>query len=219
MCSEINALGVKLNKKLIEEFENSESKLLAVTKYWNLEETNELISQFWEEGSEILIGLWENRVNSLKEKNMEREATHFIGNIQTKEIKYITQYCCTIHSLDNIKQIRKIEEICQKQWNWVKVFIQINLDPNKEWWIQIEEIPKFLDELAELENISLIWFSAIWKWEFSEEEKREEFRLLKSLRSKYLQNWIISAGTSRDYKIAIEEGIEIVRVGKALIQE
>jgi len=210
---------LKLNKKLIEEFKNSESKLLAVTKYWNLEETNELIYQFWEEGSKILIGLWENRVNSLKEKNMEREATHFIGNIQTKEIKYITQYCGTIHSLDNIKQIRKIEEICSKQNTWVKVFLQINLDSTKEWWIQIEEIPKFLEELAELENISLIWFSAIWKAEFTEEEKREEFRLLKSLRSKYLQKWIISAGTSRDYKIAIEEGIEIIRVGKALIKE
>jgi len=126
---------LKLNKKLIDEFKNSKSKLLAVTKYWDLGETNELISQLWEEGSEVLIGLWENRVNSLKEKNMEREATHFIGNIQTKEIKFITQYCGTIHSLDNIKQIRKIEGICQKQWNWVKVFLQINLDSTKEWWI------------------------------------------------------------------------------------
>jgi len=210
---------MKLNKKLIDEFKNSESKLLAVTKYWNLEETNELISQFSEEDTNILVWLWENRVNTLKEKKLEREATHFIWNIQTKEIKYIIQYCWTIHSVDNIKQIRKIEEICSKQNNWVKVFLQINLDSTKEWGIQIEEIPKFLEELAGLENISLIWFSAIWKWECSEEEKREEFRLLKSLRSKYLQNWIISAGTSRDYKIAIEEGIEIVRVGKALIQE
>jgi len=63
---------------------------------------------------------------------MEREATHFIGNIQTKEIKYILQHCGTIHSLDNIKQIRKIEDICQKQNNWIKVFLQINLDPTKE---------------------------------------------------------------------------------------
>jgi hypothetical protein len=37
---------MKLNKKLIKEFENSNSKLLAVTKYWDLEKTNELISQF-----------------------------------------------------------------------------------------------------------------------------------------------------------------------------
>ena len=207
---------MKLNKKLIQEFKNSDSKLLAVTKYWDLEETNELISQFSKEDAEVLIGLWENRVSSLKEKDMEREAIHFIGNIQTKEIKYILQHCGTIHSLDNIKQIRKMESICEKQWNWIKVFLQINLDSTKEWWIQIEEIPKFMEAIDETENISLIWFSAIWKAEFSEEEKREEFQLLKQLRSKYLQNWIISAGTSRDYKIAIEEGIEVIRVGKTL---
>jgi uncharacterized pyridoxal phosphate-containing UPF0001 family protein len=191
---------------------------LAVTKYWDLEKTNELISQFWEE-SEILIWLGENRVNSLKEKNLEREATHFIGNIQTKEIKFITQYCGTIHSVDNIKQIRKIEDICEKQGNWVKIFLQINVDKNKEWGISIEDIPKFMEEIDKTENISLIWFSAIWKAEFNEEEKREEFRLLKNLKAKYLPNWIISAGTSRDYKIAIEEEIEIIRVGKWLIEE
>jgi len=207
---------MKLNKKLIEEFENSESKLLAVTKYWNLEETNELISQFWDE-SEVLIWLGENRVNSLKEKELEREATHFIGNIQTKEIKYITRYCATIHSVDNIKQIRKIEDICEKQDNWVKVFLQLKIDETKEWGIDIKDIPKFMEEIDKTENISLIWFSAIWKAEFSEEEKRQEFSILKSLRAKYLQNWIISAWTSRDYKIAIEEEIEIVRVGKALV--
>ncbi|MDQ7009609.1 MAG: alanine racemase [Candidatus Gracilibacteria bacterium] len=210
---------MKLNKKLIEEFKNSESKLLAVTKYWNLDETNELISQFSEEDAEILVGLGENRVDSLKEKELEREATHFIGNIQTKEIKYILQYCGTIHSLDNIKQIRKIEEICGKQNNWVKVFLQINIDPTKEGGIKIEEIPKFLEELSEVENISLIGFSAIGKGECSEEEKRKEFKLLKQLRSKYLQNGIVSAGTSRDYKIAIEEEIEIIRVGNSLIEE
>jgi uncharacterized pyridoxal phosphate-containing UPF0001 family protein len=209
---------MKLNKKLIEEFKKSESKLLAVTKYWDIEETENLISQF-DEDAEILVWLWENRLTSLKEKNMDREATHFIGNVQTKEIKYILQYCSTIHSVDNIKQIRKIEEICQKQNNWVKIFLQINLDEQKEWWIKIEEIPKFMEELSEVENISLIGFSGIWKAECSEEEKREEFKLLKSLRSKYLQNWIISAGTSKDYKIAIEERIEIIRIGKSLIEE
>jgi uncharacterized pyridoxal phosphate-containing UPF0001 family protein len=192
---------------------------LAVTKYWNLEETNELISQFNEKQSEILVWLWENRVNSLKEKNMEREATHFIWNIQTKEIKYILQYCWTIHSLDNIKQIRKIEDVCEKQNNWVKVFLQINVDSSKEWWIQIEEIPKFMEEIDKTENVSLIGLSAIWKIECSEDEKREEFKLLKSLRSKYLQNWIISAGTSKDYKIAIEEGIEVIRVGSLLVEK
>jgi uncharacterized pyridoxal phosphate-containing UPF0001 family protein len=71
-------------------------------------------------------------VSSLKEKNFEREQTHFIGNLQTKEIKHIVRYCHTIHSVDNLKHIKKLEEICEKQDTWVKFFLQINLDNTKE---------------------------------------------------------------------------------------
>ncbi len=209
---------MKLNKQLLEKFQNSQSKLLAVTKYWNTDETIELMSQFSEENLGVLIGLWENRVSSLKEKNLEREGTHFIGNIQTKEIKHILTYCSTIHSLDNIKQVRKIDEICAKQWNWIKVFLQINLDPEKTWWIQEDKIIEFMNAIDETENISLIGFSWIWKSECTDDERREEFQKLKEIRNKYLQNWLVSAGTSRDYTIAIEEEIEIIRVGESLVE-
>jgi len=124
---------MKINKNLITQFQNSNSKLLAVTKYWNLDEIKEFIWEFSDEDLEILEWFWENRVSSLKEKNLDREQTHFIGNIQTKEIKYIVSHCATIHSVDNVKQIKKINEICEKQWNWVKIFIQINLDSSKDW--------------------------------------------------------------------------------------
>ena len=210
---------MKLNKQLLQDFGKSDSKLLAVTKYWDVEETNELLEQFWEEWWEVLIWLWENRVQSLKEKNLDREAVHFIWNIQTKEIKYITQHCATIHSLDNMKQIRKIDEICEKQWNWVKVFIQINLDSSKIWWISENKIEEFMKAIDETENISLVWFSWIWTEDCSDDERREEFQKLKNIRAKYLQNWIISAWTSRDYTIAIQEEIEIIRVWKSLVEK
>jgi uncharacterized pyridoxal phosphate-containing UPF0001 family protein len=67
-----------------------------------------------------------------------------------------------------------------------------------------------------MENVSLIWFSAIWKSEFTREEKEAEFDLLINLRNKYLQNWFVSAGTSLDYEIALEKGIDIVRIWSAL---
>lgn len=210
---------MKINKQLLEDFSKSESKLLPITKYWDLEETNDIISQISDEEFSGLIWLWENRITSLKEKNLEREATHFIWNIQSKEIKIITEYCSTIHSLGNLKQIRKINDICEKQWNWVKVFIQINLDEQKDWGILEDKIPEFMALIDETENISLIGFSGIGKAECSDEERREEFKKLKAIRSKYLQNGIISAGTSRDYKIALEEEIEVIRVGKGLIIE
>jgi len=206
---------MKLNKNLISQFQNSNSKLLAVTKYWNLEETKEFISKF--NDLDTLVWFWENRIESLIEKDLNREQTHFIGNIQTKQIKHIIKYCDTIHSIDNIKHIKKIEEICTKANTWIKIFLQINLDESKDWWIKVDEIEKFILIIDQCENISLIWFSAIGLGEFTKQEKVDEFRLLKNLRNKYISNWLISAWTSRDYEIALEEEIDIIRIWKVLI--
>ncbi len=207
---------MNLNKQLLEKFKNSKSKLLAVTKYLEKDDTIKIINDLEENYSGIIEWYWENRVESLKEKNLDREKIHFIWNIQSKQIKDIIKYCSTIHSIDSIKHLRKIEDICEKSWNWVKIFMQINVDKTKEWWINIEQIPEFLSEIAESENISLVWFSAIWKSEFTKEEKETEFDLLKKLKNKYIQNWLISAWTSRDYEIAIEKEVDIIRIGSKL---
>ncbi|PID87627.1 hypothetical protein CSB07_00395 [Candidatus Gracilibacteria bacterium] len=208
---------MKINQELLVDFEKSNSRLLAVTKYWDINQINDFMLNLGEKKADIIVGFGENRISSIKEKNLDREFCHFIGNIQTKEIKYITQFCSIIHSVDNVKQIKKFEDICSKQNNWVKIFLQINIDSSKPGGIDKKDIPMFLELIDECENISLIGFSAIGKFNFTIEEKRSEFRLLKELRSKYIPNGIISAGTSRDYKIALEEEIEIIRVGKSLV--
>ncbi len=69
-----------------------------------------------------------------------------------------------------------------------------------------------------MENVSLIGFSAIWKAEFTKEEKEAEFDILIKLRNQYLQNGFISAGTSKDYEIALEKWIDIIRIWKALYE-
>lgn len=207
---------MELNKELLEKFRNSESKLLAVTKYLEKDNTLEIVSKLEEEYLDILEWIWENRVSSLKEKNLDREKVHFIWNIQSKEIKEIIKYTSVVHSLDDIKHLRKFEDICEKQWNWIQVFLQINVDSTKPGWIDEKDIPKFLDVVWEMENVSLIWFSAIWKSEYTKEEKEAEFDLLINLRNKYLQNWFVSAWTSKDYEIAIEKWVDIIRVGTKL---
>lgn len=207
---------MKLNKQILEKIKKSDSKILVVTKYLDLEKTNEVINFMEENYLDILEWFWENRLETLKEKKIEREKVHFIWNLQTKQIKEIVKYTSIIHSVDDIKHLKKLEEICEKQWNWVQIFLQINVDSNKPWWVKPEQIPEFLELIWDMENVSLIWFSAIWKSEFTREEKESEFDLLIKLRNKYLQNWFISAWTSLDYEIALEKGIDIVRIWSKL---
>ena len=207
---------MELNKQLLEQFRKSDSKLVAVTKYLEKDDTLEVISKLEKEYLDILEWIWENRIEILKEKELDRDKVHFIWNIQSKQIKDIIKYASVVHSVDDIKHLRKFEDICEKQWNWIQIFLQINVDDTKSGWISENDIPKFLDIVWEMENVSLIWFSAIWKSECSKEEKEAEFDLLISLRNKYLQNWFVSAWTSRDYEIALEKWVDIVRVGTKL---
>lgn len=203
---------MKLNKKLLENFRNTGSKILAVTKYLDKDTTIKIVNELENDFPDILEWIWENRVETLKEKELDREKVHFIWNIQSKEIKDIIKYASIIHSVDSMKHLKKFEDICAKQWNWVQIFLQINIDPSKPGWILPKQIPEFLDIIWEMENVSLIWFSAIWNAEFTDKEKEAEFDLIISLRDKYLQNWFVSAWTSRDYKIALEKWVDIIRV-------
>jgi uncharacterized pyridoxal phosphate-containing UPF0001 family protein len=184
----------------------------------NTDDTLSVINQLENEYIEILDWFWENRVESLIEKNIDREKVHFIWNIQSKQIKDIIKYASVVHSLDDIKHIRKFEDICAKSWNWIQIFLQINVDKTKPGWIQLDKLEEYLEIIWEMENVSLIWFSAIWKSVYTRQEKEAEFDLLISLRNKYLQNWFVSAWTSADYEIALEKGIDIVRVGSKLYE-
>lgn len=209
---------MKINPEIFTNTQKTESKILVVTKYHNELETQEIMEFCNEKYPEIIEWFWENRVEDMKTKNIPRELCHFIGNIQTKEIKHITQLCSVIHSVDNIKHIKKIEDICEKQNNWIEIYLQIKLDENKPGGITLEEVPDLLEFIWDLVNVSLVWFSGIWKTEATDEERKNEFQILLDLRTRYLQNGFVSAGTSRDYKLALEMWVDIVRVWKALFE-
>ncbi len=207
---------MKINTQILEKIKNSESRILVVTKYLDKKDTDEVVLFMEKNYFDIIEWFWENRLEWLKLKELDREKAHFIWNIQTKQIKEIVKDCLVIHSVDDVKQILRMEEICGKADLWVQIFLQINVDSTKKWWINSDKIPEFLKIIWDLENVSLIWFSAIWKSEFSIQEKEAEFDLLISLRNKYIPNWFISAWTSLDYEIALEKWIDIVRIWSAL---
>ena len=138
---------MKINKQIIEKFRKTESKILAVIKYFDPEITKKLLSDIDKNYSDIIIWVWENRLESLKEKNLPREATHFIWNLQTKQLKHIIDHCDTIHSLDSMKHARKLNDLCESKNTWIKVFIQINLDETKPGGIRWEDLWKFLIDI------------------------------------------------------------------------
>lgn len=202
-----------LHTDLFEHIQKSQKHILVVTKYWDREKTLNILDRVSQSYGEIFYGIWENRIEQIKEKNLDRDTVHFIWNIQSKKIKDIVRYCSVIHSLSNIKHAQIIE------WQSIEVsaFIQIMLDKEKQNGISVKELPKFLEACKDFKYLKIIWISGMWSMKIIEKEKREEFQLLKELRDKHIPHWLISAGTSADYEIALQEWIDIVRVGQKAV--
>jgi uncharacterized pyridoxal phosphate-containing UPF0001 family protein len=203
-----------LNSKVVQIIKNQGSKVLVVTKYFDKATTYQILKGL-EKGT-WFFGIGENRINDLKKKKLPKEKTHFIGRIQSNKIKDIVKYCSVIHSLDKIKHAKKINELALDK---IGVFIQINIsDEQQKGGVLPKDFKKFLNEIKGLKKLKVLGISGMGRQEFTEKEKRQEFALLKDLRRKYLQGKKISAGTSCDYKIAIDEGIDILRIGSALFK-
>lgn len=160
-----------------------------------------------------VIGVGENRTASLESKNFPREMVHFIGRLQSRQLPDIVRQCATIHSLASLKHARILNE---KTTEPVKIYIQVNVakDPSKEG-IPPEDLSSFLKDLKPFSNLEIAGLSSMGWGEFELEEKQQEFQTLIALRDQYLPGGKTSAGTSRDYEIALEQGIDIVRVGSA----
>lgn len=198
-----------LNQQVFKNTRAAQRKILIVTKYWDREKTLEIYKLSKESFAEIIYGLWENRIENIIEKKIPRNIVHFIGNIQSQKIAQIVKCCSTIHSLSSLKHASKIENI----WLPISAFVQINLDTQKDIWISDDNLWYFLRACRDFKNLKIIWISGMWAGDISQHAKRAEFQKLISLRDTHLPNGLISAGTSRDYEIALKEWIDIVRVG------
>ena len=201
-----------LNDNVFKDVSSTSKKILVVTKYWNETKTKDIIYTCEKNYLDVFYWVWENRIENIIEKNLPREKVHFIWNIQSKKISKIVKHCSTIHSLSSLEHAKKIDLLERE----VFAFIQICLDSKKNIGINPIELPKFLENCKDFKYLKIIGISGMLTGEFNLDEKIEEFRKLISLRDKYLPYGIISAWTSRDYKIALLEWIDVVRVGKLI---
>ncbi len=119
---------MELNSDIFDDVRSAGKKLLLVTKYYDALDTQYLLAEAEQHYPDVLLGLGENRVESLEKKELSPSKTHFIGNIQSRKIPKILEYCHTIHSLDSLKHSEKINSYQIP----IEAYIQIRLDENKQ---------------------------------------------------------------------------------------
>jgi len=174
--------------------------VVAATKYVSVEDMAALA----EAGVEV-VG--ENRLQDLLAKH-ERHAGafrwHFIGHLQSRKAKAVSEVCELVHSLDSDSAARRLE---------IPALVQVNLsdEPTKSG-VEPDELERFLELGVEIRGLSTMPPLAD-----DPELSRPYFRRLRELAERHgLPE--LSMGTTQDYRVAVEEGATMVRVGSGLYQ-
>ena len=195
-------------------------KLIAVTKNHGIEEMREAI-----DAGATDIG--ENRIQEAigKYDTLERDVVwHLIGHLQTNKAKQAVRYFDLIHSVDSIHLVRAINKEAEKIGKVQDILVQVNLaKEDSKSGIYEEDLRELLDLVETLPNIRLRGLMCIAPNYEQVEQCRPLFRKMHEIYQRvkeipYLTANItyLSMGMTHDYRIAVEEGANIVRVGTAI---
>ena len=139
---------------------------------------------------------------------------HMIGHLQTNKVKdLVKRNIYLIQSVDSLKLAKEINKEAQKQGKKINILIEVKTSSEEsKTGLPPEELDNLIKEVKELPNINLLGLMTIGPNTENEEEIRKAFKLLKEQKDKYNLN-ILSMGMTNDYKIAISEGSNLIRIG------
>lgn len=172
----------------------------------------------------------ENKVQELREKEpaLPKDIEwHMIGHMQTNKVKYIAPYISLIHGVESFKLLKEINKQALKNDRVIKVLFQFHIaTESTKFGFQLSEVNEIVnsEEFKALKNIEITGVMGMASFVNNESQVRQEFSALKSifeeLKSNFFSNQdtfnTISMGMSGDYKLAIQEGSTMVRVGSSI---
>ena len=202
---------------------NANVKLIAVSKTKPLE----VITEAYQAGQRAF---GENMVQELVEKYTQLPKDiewHLIGHLQTNKVKFIAPFISMIHSVDSLKLLQEINKQAIKNNRVIDCLLQICIaDEETKFGLDFAEAIELLrsEEYRDLKNIRIRGVMGIATLTDNPKMTQEEFYELniffKGLKEIFFSNDSafaeISMGMSGDYKLAIEQGSTMIRLGSTL---
>lgn len=196
--------------------------LVAVTKTVDVEKIREAV----ECGISVL---GENKVQEITDKFGridENVQWHMIGHLQKNKVKHIIDKVHMIHSLDSLGLAQEIEKRAQAANIQMSCLVQVNIGQEEsKFGIGFEEVEMFLYEMLKFNHIRICGLMAIAPYHEETEKVRPYFKQMKKLFDQLKagdfekQMIHLSMGMTHDYKVAVEEGATIIRIGTGIFGE
>ena len=208
---------------LIDELRQTNTQLIAVSKTKPATAILELYNK-----GQRLFG--ENYVQELTEKQPQLPADiqwHFIGHLQSNKVKYIAPFINTIQGVDSFRLAQEINKQAEKNNRVINCLLQFHIsNETTKFGFNLSEAEEMLIDNAPETFKNINWCGVMGMASFTDDKKqvRTEFQALKNifdtLKAKFFSTSSdfkeISMGMSDDYKIAIEHGATMVRIGSLL---
>ena len=203
------------------DLKNTNAKLVAVTKTKPIE----LIQEAYDFGHRIF---GENKVQELVDKQQVLPSDiewHMIGHLQRNKVKYIAPFVSLIHGVDTFKLLKEIDKQGLKHDRVISCLLQIHIAQEEtKFGFDADQVQELLssEEFTSLKNIKVLGLMGMATYTEDKDKVRDEFATLKKLFNSLHTNFPglelteISIGMSGDYKIALEEGSTLIRVGSAI---
>ena len=172
----------------------------------------------------------ENRPQEMASKRQQLPQDiewHMIGQLQEKNVKYIAPFVRLIHSVDSLKLLMKIDREAAKCCRTIDCLLEFHIaEETTKSGLTYEQAVGIVEseEYRELKNVRIAGVMGIATYTEDAEQVRREFRQLKQMFDRLKELYFtgkpefkeISMGMSGDYRIAVEEGCTMVRIGSSI---
>ena len=206
--------------KYLKEIGDRNCRLVAISKTKSVD----IIRSAYDSGQRIF---GENKVQELADKYPQLPKDiewHMVGHLQSNKVKYIAPFVHLIHSVDSIKLLKEIEKQAAKHDRIIFCLLQVHIaEEETKFGLTEEGLYQVLDQVKNsgFEHVKITGLMGMATYTSNDEQIRREFRYVKDLldkaSSRYQHSSIdlteLSIGMSGDYKIALEEGSTMIRIG------
>jgi len=217
-------INTEAYKNLIEECTTKNVTLVAVSKTKPVTDILELYDVGHRD-------FGENYVQELieKEKQLPKDIRwHFIGHLQTNKVKQVIGLVHLIHGVDSLKLLKEINKQSEKINKITQCLLQVHIAQEEtKFGLDENELKEIIDQITTQPfiNASITGLMGMASFTGNKDQVRNEFKYLKSLQTKCNNQTLsfkletLSMGMTADYKIAVEEGSNLIRVGSLIFGE
>lgn len=200
----------------------SEVKLVAISKTKPTEDILEAYEtghrHFGENKIQEMVEKWEQLPKDIK--------WHMVGHVQRNKVKYMATFVHLVHAVDSLKLLKEIEKQAKKCNRSINCLLQIKIaEEDTKYGIDVAEAKDILQSEAyqKMSHVKVVGLMGMATLTESEGKIKKEFSFLKStfeeLKKTNASFTTLSMGMSGDYKIAIDCGSNMIRIGSSIFGE